>query len=252
MQRLFHPQELVLLALEHAVHRDARPAGDDLRDVFRIDSLVDDGVLDRCLARGQFVDAFLGGGHLAVAQLGDLSIVARALGLRRLVAVVLDLLAGALQVVQDAFLFFPALHQVRAFRLQFLQAGLDLVHLQRDALALDGLLLDLQLLYLGVEDVDRLRHGVHLQAELGRSLVHEVDGLVRQEAVVDVAVRKIDCRDQRVILDAHPMVILIFLLESSEYRDALCRGGLVHHHHLETAFEGLVGLEILLVLVQCR
>ena len=48
------------------------------------------------------------------------------------------------------------------------------------------------------------------------------------------------------------MMVLIPLLESSHNRYGLRRRRLVHHHHLETPFKGLVRLKIFLVLVKGR
>ena len=99
-----HPQELLLLALHHPGDRNAGPAGHDLGDVLGRDGLGDDRVLDGGLLRGQLVDALLRGGELAVADLRHLAVVAGALGDGRLALVVLDLLAGVVELGHDAFL----------------------------------------------------------------------------------------------------------------------------------------------------
>ena len=46
------------------------------------------------------------------------------------------------------------------------------------------------------------------------------------------------------------MVVLVLLLQASEYGNRFGRARFVHHNLLETALEGLVLLEVLLVLVQ--
>ena len=46
------------------------------------------------------------------------------------------------------------------------------------------------------------------------------------------------------------MVGLVALFESTQDRDSGSLIGLVHHHHLEAAFEGLVSLEVFLVLIE--
>ena len=56
------------------------------------------------------------------------------------------------------------------------------------------------------------RHRVDLGAQPGRRLVDEVDGLVGQEAVGDVAVRQHRRRHQGGVLDAHAVVHLVALL----------------------------------------
>ena len=87
------------------------------------------------------------------------------------------------------------------------------------ALALDGLTLDFELLDLARRIVESLRHGVHLEAELGGRLIDEVDGLVGEETVGDVAHRQLHGGDDRLVLDAHLVVVLIALLEAAEYGD---------------------------------
>jgi hypothetical protein len=57
--------------------------------------------------------------------------------------------------------------------------------------------------------VDVCGHGVKLHAQAACGLVHEVDGLVGQEAVGDVAVGEIGCRDERGVRDAHAVVLLV-------------------------------------------
>ena len=99
---------------------------------------------------------------------------------------------------------------------------------------------------------DGLGHGVHLQTQLGGGFVHQVDGFVRQETAGDVAVGKFHGGNQGVVFDADFVVVFVFFLQASHNGDALGGGRLVHRHHLETAFEGLVALEVFLVLVQGR
>ena len=87
---------------------------------------------------------------------------------------------------------------------------------------------------------------------MSRSLIHQVDGLVGQESRRDVAVRKLDGGDYRLILDTHLMVVLVTVLKASQDRDGILGRRLVDHHHLESTLECLVLLEVLLVLVQRR
>ena len=61
---------------------------------------------------------------------------------------------------------------------------------------------------------------------------------------------EVHCRDKRIILDTHVVVVLIALLKAPEDRDGLGGGRLVDHHFLETALQCLVLLKVLLVLVE--
>jgi hypothetical protein len=53
---------------------------------------------------------------------------------------------------------------------------------------------------------------IRFRCAISRGLVHEVDGLVGQEAVGDVAVREDGGGDERGVLDAHAVVDLNFSL----------------------------------------
>ncbi len=64
--------------------------------------------------------------------------------------------------------------------------------------------------------------------------------------------RKLDRRDDRVVLDPHLVVILVFLFQATQDGDRFGHRRLIDHHHLETTLQRLVGLEILLVFVERR
>ena len=62
-------------------------------------------------------------------------------------------------------------------------------------------------------------HGVDLGADHGAGLVHQVDGLVREEAVADVTIGKHRCCHQRRVFYAYAMMYLVAFLESPEDGD---------------------------------
>ena len=73
-------------------------------------------------------------------------------------------------------------------------------------------LFDLQLHHAPGHFVKLGRHGVDLGANHGTGLVHQVNGLVRQKAVRDIAVGQHRRRDQSIVLDAHAVVDFVALL----------------------------------------
>ena len=250
MQRLFHMEQLGSFTLKHPSDRDTRPAGNHLRNIFRSNGLGDDRVLDFSLLGLELFHPVLELGHLAVSQLRHFAVVAFPFGNLGLLTRFLDLLAAALQLGKNGVLVFPTLTQFGALVLEFLELIVYFLQLQGSAFAFDSFLLDFQLADTAVQLGNRLRYGIHLQTQLGRRLIHKVNGLVRQETVVDVAVGEVDCRNQRIVFDTHLVVVLILLLQSTQYGNGLCRRRLVHHHLLETALEGLVLLEIFLKFIQ--
>ena len=77
----------------------------------------------------------------------------------------------------------------------------------------------------------------------GAGLVDDVDRLVRQVAVVDVAVRKLDGRAQRLLRVAHAMMALEAVLQAAQDLDRLLDRRLGHVDLLEAARQRAVLLE---------
>ena len=121
--------------------------------------------------------------------------------------------------------------------------GLVLLLLQR-------FLLDLELDDAPLEPVERLGLGVDLHADARRRLVDQVDRLVGQLPVGDVAVRERRRRDDRRIGDLDPVVHLVALLQAAQDRDRVLDRGLVHQHLLEAPLERGVLLDVLAVFVE--
>jgi hypothetical protein len=98
----------------------------------------------------------------------------------------------------------------------------------RDAASLSllqRLALDLQLHDAAVELVQFLRLAVDLHAQPAARLVDQVDRLVRQEPVGDVAVRQRRRRDQRAIGDAHAVMQFVLLLDAAQDADRVLDRG---------------------------
>ena len=89
-----------------------------------------------------------------------------------------------------------------------------------------------------------------LHAQARRRLVDEVDRLVGQEAVGDVAVGKDGSGDERGIGDAHAVMQLVFLLEPAQDGDRVLDRRLRHEDRLEAARECCVLLHMLAVFVE--
>ena len=103
---------------------------------------------------------------------------------------------------------------------------------------------------LAVDRIELLGLGIDLHLEAGGRLVDQVDRLVRQEAVGDVAVRERRRRDQRAIGDAHAVMLLVLVLEPAQDRDGVLDARLVDEDRLEAPGERRVLLDVLLVFVE--
>ncbi len=89
------------------------------------------------------------------------------------------------------------------------------------------------------------RHRVDLGAQARGGLVDEVDRLVGEEPVGDVAMGQHGGGHQGGVLDADAVVDLVALLEPAQDRDGVLHRRLVHHHRLEAPLEGGVLLDVL-------
>ena len=83
-----------------------------------------------------------------------------------------------------------------------------------------------------------------------RGLVDEVDGLVGQVAVGDVADREVGSGADGLVGDGDLVVLLVALADAQQDLDRLLERGLFDHDRLEPALEGGVALDVLAVLVE--
>ena len=146
------------------------------------------------------------------------------------------------------FSAFGALADVGQLLLERLEARLRRVVL----LLAQRLALDLELDASALELVELDGHRVHLHAQPARRLVDEVDRLVGQEAVGDVAIGEHRGGDERRVRDAHAVVDLVALAQAAQDRDRLLDRGLVDEHRLEAPLQRGVLLDVLAVLVERR
>ena len=114
----------------------------------------------------------------------------------------------------------------------------------------ERLLLDLQLGELTRGGVDLDRHAVEFHAQAACRLIDQVDGLVGQEAVSDVAIGEVGGGHERTVGDMHAVEDLVLLLEATQDRDGVLDGGLGDHDGLETTSERRVLLDVLAILVE--
>ncbi len=120
-----------------------------------------------------------------------------------------------------------------------------------EVLGLHGVLLEPDDLGELVLDLAVVRRGLHAtDAQTRAGLVDQVDRLVGQEPVRDVAVRQVGRRDQRLVGDGHPVVLLVALAQTLEDLDRVRDRRLVDHDLLEAPLERRVLLEVLAVLVE--
>ena len=96
------------------------------------------------------------------------------------------------------------------------------------------------------------RRGGMAQADARGGLVDEVDRLVGQVAVGDVADRQVGGGLDRLVRDRDLVVLLVALADAHQDVDGLLERRLLDHDRLEAALEGGVALDVLAVLVERR
>src|SRR5579885_650743 len=251
---LLHPEELLLLALEHLRDRDAGPLGDDLGDLL-LRHLVAHEPRRLVLGGGGRGQALLELRNPAVLQLRHAAEVTGPAGGIELEARPIQFLADLRRPLQGRFLGFPDLLEIGILLLQAVQRLLQGRETPAGSLVLlllQRLLLDLQLDDAPLEAIERLGLGVDLHADARGGLVDEVDRLVGQLAVGDVTVRESRRGDDRRIGDVDAVVNLVSLLQAAQEGDGVLDRGLIDQHLLEAPLERRVLLDVLAVLIQRR
>ena len=192
-------------------------------------------------------------GQGVILQPGHFLQVVIPLRLLHLAAGILDLLLDALDSGNGLLLDLPLGPHGVTFAFQLGKLPVDVgqpVFAPGVLLLAQGLFLDLQLHDLPLRLVQLRREAVDLHADLAGGLVHQVDGLVRQEAVGDIPVRQGGAGNQRPVGDPHAVVNLKPLLEPPEDGDGIPHRGLADEDLLEPALQSGVFFDILPVFVQ--
>ena len=130
------------------------------------------------------------------------------------------------------------------------QQGLQLALGVGAALFFQGLALDLQPGDAPLQFIQLLGLGIHLDAQLGGRFVDEVDGLVGQEALGDVAAGQGGGSDQRGVGDLDAVMDLVFFLQAAQDGDGLLHRRFLDQHGLEAPLQRRVLLDVFFVFVQ--
>ncbi len=119
-------------------------------------------------------------------------------------------------------------------------------------LLLERLALDLKLHDLTLHHVDLGGKRINLDPQAAGGLVDKIDGLVRKEAIGDVAVGEGGRGHDGRVGDLHTVVDLVLFLEASKNRNGVLARWLAHVHGLEASLERRILLHVLAVLIQRR
>ena len=254
MEDVLQVEQLLPLPFHQTGHRDAGPALDDPGDLLLGDlvpqqraglALVGDPLLRLQLLfqLGDPAILELCGPVEVVLPLGLLQL---GVGLLQVGAQLLHLPNGVLLILPLGLFGVELIPHLGQFLLDVRQMLLG----QLIRLLLQGGLLDLMLNDPAADHIQLGGHGVDLRADHGAGLVHQVDGLIREEAVGDIPVAQRGGGDDGPVGDLHPVEHLIPLLQAAEDGDGVLHRWLVHHDRLEAPLQRGVFFDILPVLVQ--
>ncbi len=253
-QVFLHGEELFALTLHHLVDRHTGPAADDRGDGFFIHDLFHQALLffglGVTLGRSDLAFQF---GDERIFQLSGLVPVRAALGIGQLGAGAVELFLGLGGTAKAGFFSLPGSRDLVGLGLKVADLGGDLGQTLLGGIILfllEGLLFDLELHQAPVDLVEFFRLGFNRHAQAGGSLVHQVDGFVRHEAVGNVAVGQGGGGHDGGVRDADSVVHLVFFLQSTQDGDRVLDGGFLDEHRLETTGEGGVLLHMLAIFIQ--
>ena len=192
-------------------------------------------------------------GQFAVFQLGGLIEVVAVLRHLYLGIDLLDLLPQVLHLADGLLLVLPAgLHAVKLLP----QLGQLFLYLRQVRLGqLVGLLLHGRFLNFQLHDaVPQLihlgGHRIHFGLDESAGLIHQVNGLIGEETVGDVAVGKGSGGDEGGILNFNAVVHLVPLLQTTQNCNGILHRRLRHHHGLEAALQCSVLFNVFAVLIE--
>src|SRR5262249_24581859 len=137
-----------------------------------------------------------------------------------------------------ALLTIPALLEAGGLAAEGFELAFDMAQAIEGSLILflaEGLALDFEMGHAAIEVIDLDRHGSDLQSQGAGGFVDQVDGLIGEAAIGDVALRQEGGGDDRGVLDTDAVVNFKFLLEAAENGDGVVHGGLADEYGLEAA-----------------
>jgi hypothetical protein len=246
VEPLLGMHELLDLALHQPRDRNARPPADHLGDVVLVHLFLHHRLLGRRRGRAELPLELR---QLAVADLGDPLEITLALRPVSLHLELVDASRDLLHSVERVLLLRPPGGQLVAELLRLRELPFDrLANLVR--LLGQGRELDLQLADAPVGLVQLERRGVDLHPQTRGGFVDEVDRLVGQEAIRDVAVGEHRGRHERGVANPDPVMRFVALLQAAEDRDRVGDRRRADQHRLEPALQGCVLLDVLAIFVE--
>ncbi len=245
-------QQFGALALYHLAYRYSCPAANHIGDVIGINLFLDKSFLtlhSLQLSLNAYILIFLllDG---SVADLGHTCIVAFTLGSLGIKVELFDIDLVFLNAIYQVFFGLPLSRDLVLLFAHRSQIFLNVLDASLVTFTLDGFALYFFLGYLTLYVIQGLRLGINFQLQFRCSLIHQVYGFIRQKPIGDISFAQLNGCHNGFVTDTYMVVILVAFLQATKYGYGAGFIRLVNHYLLETAFESLVFLKILLILIQ--
>ena len=253
MQQAFHLHQLVALAFEHLGDRDTRPLRYHFSDFLFGHLAAQQLVFSFAAVLIDHLQAALQVGNDPVLQLSHAVEVTAAACHFKLLARLLDLLLDLRRTLHFGFFRGPDFFQVRILALKTLDFFLQFLKALFRCLVfffLECLRFNLELNQAALQTVQYLRLGVDLHADTAGRLVDQVNRLVGQLTISDIAMAELGRGNDCTVGNSHLVVNLITLFEATQDRDGVFFARLFYQYFLETTLKRCVLLDVLAVLVE--
>ena len=226
-----------------------------MRDVFFADFFFEHGAA--LLALGQIVLGFLqfalGGGEFAIADFSDFREFAGAFEALLFGLQLVDFAFNLANARYGIFLDLPlGLQRIRFFaqRGEFFLDFCEALARMRVGFFRERLTLDFDVENFPLDFVDFGGQGIKFHAQASGGFIDQVDGLIGEKAIGDIALRKHRRRDNGGVLNAHAVVHFVAFFQTAQDGDGVFDGRFGNDHGLKTALERRVFFDVLAVFVE--
>ena len=250
---LLQVEQFLSFGFNQTADFNAGPAGDDLGDHFFVDGFLNQSVFASFigLACGNSGFQFRNG---AVAQSCGVFITGIVLSLLQIKFGFFQSLLVFLSQFNQTFFIFPLgvefvslFLQAAHFSLDFIAAffGLLVIFIHQRSL------LNLKKHDLTLEFIQFLRHGFHFHLQGGTGFIHQVNGLIRQKTVCDIAVAQACRGNQGIIVNMNTVIGFETVFQAAQNRNGIFYIWFADLNLLETTFQRGIFFDVLAVFVEC-
>ena len=193
--------------------------------------------------------------NAAVLQLGHAGEIVAAMCRLEFQTRALKFFLYVVRALHRSFFSDPDFFEIRKFPLQHVELRLNVCKaFSRCVVGLffQGLAFDLELNDASLKPIHLFGLRIDLDTNARRGLINQIDGLVRQLAITDVAMRQRRRSDDGGIGNFDSVVKLVAFFEATQNRDRVRDGRLFNQNLLEPPLQCGIFLQVLTILIESR